>query len=174
MGALVADGGDLAVREGVTEHAARNRESWAREAAAYAASAERKWAADEITWGILGVPESEVGLLGEGGGEGRGRDRLLHGVRLGLARSPRRARGRRGRHRGAASAGQRMQRRHGLELHLGHGDWIRVLRSHGLGVEALVELRNPGRGAGRHHLFTAEWAERWPAEEMWKARKVLS
>ena len=36
----------------------------------------------------------------------------------------------------------------------------------------LVELRNPGRGSGRYNLFTPEWAERWPAEEMWKARKV--
>ena len=26
--------------------------------------------------------------------------------------------------------------------------------------------------SGRYDLFTAEWAERWPAEEMWKARKT--
>jgi hypothetical protein len=47
-----------------------------------------------------------------------------------------------------------------------------VLGAHGFEVEALVELRNPGHGAGRYDLFTAEWAEHWPAEEMWKARKV--
>ena len=60
MGALLADGGDLAVPEELTEHAARNRESWAKEAASYVAGAERNWAAEEITWGILDVPESEV------------------------------------------------------------------------------------------------------------------
>jgi hypothetical protein len=47
-----------------------------------------------------------------------------------------------------------------------------VLTFHGFELEALVELRNPGRDAGRYNLFTAEWAERWPAEEIWKARKV--
>ena len=60
----------------------------------------------------------------------------------------------------------------GVDFHLGYGDWIRVLGSHGFEVERLVELRNPGRDSGRYGLFTAEWAERWPAEEMWKARKA--
>jgi SAM-dependent methyltransferase len=59
-----------------------------------------------------------------------------------------------------------------VEFHLGYGDWIQVLATHGFEVERLVELRNPGRDSGRFDLFTAEWAERWPAEEMWKARKV--
>jgi len=58
-----------------------------------------------------------------------------------------------------------------IDFHLGYGDWIRVLTSHGFEVERLVELRHPGRDSGRYELFTAEWAERWPAEEMWKARK---
>ncbi len=59
----------------------------------------------------------------------------------------------------------------GVDFHLGYGDWIRVLGAHGFEVERLIELRNPGRDAGRLGLFTADWAERWPAEEMWKARK---
>jgi hypothetical protein len=62
----VADGGDLAVHEGeLTEHAARNREAWAGEAAAYVAGAERSWATEEMTWGMLGMPERELCLLGE-------------------------------------------------------------------------------------------------------------
>jgi SAM-dependent methyltransferase len=66
VGALVADGGDLAVREGgLTDHAERNREAWAKEAASYVANAERNWATEEITWGMLGVPERELGMLGE-------------------------------------------------------------------------------------------------------------
>jgi SAM-dependent methyltransferase len=59
-----------------------------------------------------------------------------------------------------------------VDFHLGYGDWIRVLTSHGFDVERLVELRNPGRDAGRYRLFAADWADRWPAEEMWKARKM--
>jgi SAM-dependent methyltransferase len=64
VGALLADGGDLAVpEERLTDHAAVNRESWAREAASYVAGAERNWATAEITWGILDVPETEVKIL---------------------------------------------------------------------------------------------------------------
>jgi SAM-dependent methyltransferase len=59
----------------------------------------------------------------------------------------------------------------GIDFHLGYGDWIRVLTSYGFDVEALVELRGRGRDSGRFNLFTAEWAEQWPAEEIWKARK---
>ena len=39
------------------------------EAASYVAGAERNWAADEITWGILDVPESEVQMLGDVAGK---------------------------------------------------------------------------------------------------------
>jgi SAM-dependent methyltransferase len=60
----------------------------------------------------------------------------------------------------------------GINFTIGYGEWIRVLTSHGFEVERLVELRNPGRGSGRYNIFTPEWAERWPAEEIWKARKV--
>jgi SAM-dependent methyltransferase len=264
----MADGGDLAVREdGLTEHAARNREAWAKDAADYVDNAERNWASEEIVWGMLRVPEREVGLLGEVAG----RDVVELGcgtayVSAWLAR------------RGARVVGvdltaeqletaRRMQERHGLsfplvhasaedvplpdasfdlvvseygasiwcdpdlwvaeaarllrpggelvflvngtllmlttpdvdpvvpagvellrpyfgmrrfewvnedgvDFHLGYGDWIRVLRAHGFEVERLVELRNPGHDSGRYQLFTAEWAERWPGEEMWKGRKA--
>jgi len=267
VGEVVADGGDLEVSEGLTDHAAANREAWAKEAPSYVAGAERNWATDEIAWGILKVPERDVGLLGDVSGK----DVVELGcgtayVSAWLARL------------GARPVGvdltaeqletaRAMQAKHGLEFplvhasaedvplpdgsfdlavseygasiwcdpdlwiaeaarllrpggelvflvngtllmltspdvdpvepagvellrpyfgmrrfewvdgdsidfHLGYGDWIRVLTAHGFEVEALVELRNPGRDAGRYNLFTADWAERWPAEEMWKARKV--
>jgi hypothetical protein len=60
-----------------------------------------------------------------------------------------------------------------IDFHLGYGDWIRVLTSHGFEAERLAHLRNPGHDSGRYDLFTAEWAEQWPAEEMWKARKPV-
>ena len=59
-----------------------------------------------------------------------------------------------------------------VNFHLGHGDWIRLLRSNGFEIEDLVELR-PGADASTSYDFvTLEWARRWPSEEVWKARKT--
>ena len=61
----------------------------------------------------------------------------------------------------------------GVEYHLAHGDWIRLLRSEGFEVEDLLELQAPP-GATTHPVYdfvTAEWARRWPSEELWIARK---
>jgi SAM-dependent methyltransferase len=57
------------------------------------------------------------------------------------------------------------------EFHLMHGDWIRLLRSNGFEVEDLVELRAPSERQENHANVTWEWARRWPAEEIWVARK---
>jgi SAM-dependent methyltransferase len=253
--------------EDLTQHAARNRAVWGAEAANYTENAERNWAKEEIDWGILDVPESEVQMIGDVAGK----DVVELGcgtayVSAWLAR------------RGARVVGvditpeqlataRAMQAKHGLEFplieasaedvplpdasfdlavseygasiwcdpdlwvaeaarllrpggelvflvngtfliltspdvdpvvpagtellrayfgmrrfewvdddsvnfYLGYGDWIAVLGRHGFEVERLVELRNPGHGSKRYNLFTPEWAEQWPAEEMWKARKV--
>ena len=45
------------------EHVRRNRELWDDWARTYAAPGEAGWAQETPTWGIWGVPESEVGLL---------------------------------------------------------------------------------------------------------------
>jgi SAM-dependent methyltransferase len=45
------------------EHVARNRAQWNDWAGEYVADGRRNWEADEPTWGIFSVPESEVGLL---------------------------------------------------------------------------------------------------------------
>jgi len=59
----------------------------------------------------------------------------------------------------------------GVEFHLSHGAWIRLLRRAGFEIEDLVELR-PEEGATTSYPFvTWEWARRWPCEEVWKARK---
>ncbi len=61
----------------------------------------------------------------------------------------------------------------GVEYHLPHGEWIRLLREHGFEVEALHELQAPP-DAVTHEQYgyvTAEWGRRWPAEEIWRARK---
>jgi SAM-dependent methyltransferase len=58
-----------------------------------------------------------------------------------------------------------------VEFHLGHGDMIRLLRGCGLEVEDLIEIRPPDGSTSQHPLATLEWAQRWPCEEVWKARK---
>jgi SAM-dependent methyltransferase len=59
----------------------------------------------------------------------------------------------------------------GVEFHLSHGDWIRLLRANGFELEDLIEVRPPADAATRHGHVSIEWARRWPCEELWKARK---
>jgi SAM-dependent methyltransferase len=59
------------------------------------------------------------------------------------------------------------------EFQLSHGSWIELLREHSFEVERLVELYAP-EGAATHQYYdyvTPQWAQRWPAEEIWVARK---
>jgi len=60
-----------------------------------------------------------------------------------------------------------------VEFHLGHGDWIRLLRSSGFEVQDLKELR-PALGSYTSMPYVSlEWARRWPSEEVWIAKKRL-
>lgn len=61
----------------------------------------------------------------------------------------------------------------GVEFHLGHGEWIDVLRANGFEIERLVELQAPAdaKTHGYYAYVTAEWARKWPCEEIWVARK---
>jgi SAM-dependent methyltransferase len=61
----------------------------------------------------------------------------------------------------------------GVEFHLAHGPWIDLLRANGFEVERLVELQAPAdaEDPGYYSFVTAEWARRWPCEELWVARK---
>jgi hypothetical protein len=58
-----------------------------------------------------------------------------------------------------------------VEFHLGHGDMIRLLRSHGFEIEDLIEVRPAADALTRYDFATVEWARSWPTEEAWKARK---
>lgn len=58
-----------------------------------------------------------------------------------------------------------------VEFHIGHGDMIRLLIRSGFEVEDLIELRAPLGAKSRFPFVTAEWAFRWPSEEIWKVRK---
>ena len=59
----------------------------------------------------------------------------------------------------------------GVEHHPGHGDWIRELRAAGFVVDALHELYPPDDAPTHEYydIVTAEWASRWPAEDLWVA-----
>ena len=58
-------------------------------------------------------------------------------------------------------------------FHLPHGKLLEVLRANGFELERLVELQ-ASDSAETHPYYgfvTAEWARRWPAEEIWVSRK---
>ncbi len=60
----------------------------------------------------------------------------------------------------------------GVEFHLSHGDWIRLLRRTGFEVEDLIEVRPAVGAISRYPFVTIDWARKWPCEEVWKARKT--
>ena len=64
----------------------------------------------------------------------------------------------------------------GVEFQLTYGGWIELLRDTGFEIERLVELQTP-EGAQRHAFYDDHdpaWSRRWPAEEIWVARKASS
>lgn len=63
----------------------------------------------------------------------------------------------------------------GVNYHVTHGDWIRVLRQQGFEIEALHEPQAPDSVTDHEYydFVPAEWARRWPAEEIWVARKAV-
>ena len=248
------------------DHVRRNRDAWNSYAPDYVEAGERNWADDEPSWGIWGVPESEVGMFPA---DLAGMDAVELGcgtayVSAWLAR------------RGARPVGvdnslaqlataRRLQREHGLacpliqadaealprpdarfdlaiseygaaiwcdpsrwipeaarvlrpggelvflqngailmlamqeleiepagdrllrpyfgmhrfefpdttavEFHIGHGDWIRLLRRSGFDVIDLIEIQPPAGSTTRYPFVTLDWARRWPSEQVWKARK---
>jgi SAM-dependent methyltransferase len=58
-----------------------------------------------------------------------------------------------------------------VEFHLPHGEMIKLLRGSGFEVEGLTEIKVPEGATTRYPYVTAEWARRWPCEEVWKARR---
>jgi SAM-dependent methyltransferase len=62
----------------------------------------------------------------------------------------------------------------GVNYHLAHGEMIRVLRTNGFEIEAVHERLAPASAEDHDYydFIAAEWARRWPAEEIWVARKA--
>jgi SAM-dependent methyltransferase len=61
----------------------------------------------------------------------------------------------------------------GVEFHLGHGDMLQLLRDSGFEVEGLWEIQasESAKDHSYYDFVPVEWARKWPAEEIWKARK---
>ena len=251
----------------MTDYLERNRAGWTKANEEYTdARASEAWAADEITWGMFGPSDEELGVLGDVSGKdvielgcgtayfgawlakrgarvtgvditpaqletarrmseetgiATGADRGERGGRaasrrvirpraLGIRRvdlvrpvqvdpgggaaapSGRRARlplqlgalhallsGRRGKVSDRLVRPQFGMHRlewtddDGVEFHLGHGDMLRLLRETGFEVEGLWEVQasESAKDHSYYDFISAEWARKWPAEEIWKARK---
>jgi SAM-dependent methyltransferase len=61
----------------------------------------------------------------------------------------------------------------GVEYHLSHGDWIKLLRANGFDVEGLIEVQAPPDATVPQYYdyVDPEWAWRWPVEDIFQARK---
>jgi SAM-dependent methyltransferase len=61
----------------------------------------------------------------------------------------------------------------GTEFHLSHGGWIALLRANGFEIDDLIEAQAPpdAQTHGHYDDIPADWARRWPAEEIWVAHK---
>lgn len=57
------------------------------------------------------------------------------------------------------------------EFQVPHGEMIRLLRSSGFEIEALLELQAPDGASTNADWVTLEWARRWPTDDVWMARK---
>jgi SAM-dependent methyltransferase len=62
----------------------------------------------------------------------------------------------------------------GVEFYLGYGDWIRLLRANRFEIIDLIEIQAPEGARSPEDLVDAEWARRYPAEQIWRARKRSS
>jgi SAM-dependent methyltransferase len=58
-----------------------------------------------------------------------------------------------------------------VEFHLGHGEWVSHLGANGLVLEDLFEVQPPPDTQARYGSVVNEWAQHWPSEDIWIARK---
>jgi SAM-dependent methyltransferase len=61
-----------------------------------------------------------------------------------------------------------------VEFHLSPGDWIRLLRGNGFEILDLIELYASEDETRTPMSIPPTWAQRWPVEEVWRARRVTS
>jgi SAM-dependent methyltransferase len=59
----------------------------------------------------------------------------------------------------------------GIEFNLPVSGWFRLFRDTGFDVVDYLELRAPAPGPEVNYFATADWAHRFPSEQVWKVRK---
>ncbi|MBT8215696.1 MAG: class I SAM-dependent methyltransferase [Acidimicrobiia bacterium] len=59
-----------------------------------------------------------------------------------------------------------------VEFHLSHGAMIRLLRDNSFEILDLIEVEAPPGDPDVRFNVTRAWAQRWPSEEIWRARKT--
>jgi SAM-dependent methyltransferase len=59
-----------------------------------------------------------------------------------------------------------------VEFHLGHADWMRVLRANGFEVENMIEVRPGPLTPPRYNFVSNAWARNWPSEDIWIVRRT--
>lgn len=59
----------------------------------------------------------------------------------------------------------------GIEFNLPVSAWFRLFRDTGFVVEDYVEIRNPDPTRPQRGTVTADWAHRFPSEQVWKLRR---
>lgn len=67
---------------------------------------------------------------------------------------------------------RRFEDEEGVNFQLPFGEWIRLFRANDFAIEDLIELRPGPDAETSYDLVTLEWARRWPAEHIWKVRKL--
>lgn len=60
----------------------------------------------------------------------------------------------------------------GIEYHLPPGKWIALFREAGFVIDELLELPVPDGAVSPFTWASVEWAQKWPAELVWKVHKA--
>lgn len=62
-----------------------------------------------------------------------------------------------------------------VDFQIPYGEWIRLFHANGLDVEDLMEVPAPADASSSYrNAEEAEWARRWPMEDLWRLRKRLA
>jgi hypothetical protein len=56
----------------------------------------------------------------------------------------------------------------GIEFNLSIAEWMRLFRRVGFVVDDYVEIRAPDSAEGEQFDVPAQWAQRFPSEQVWK------
>jgi SAM-dependent methyltransferase len=65
----------------------------------------------------------------------------------------------------------RLERWGTIAFHVSYGEWIRLFRANGFEILDLIEIRPAEWATTTFDLVPLDWARRWPAEVVWKARR---